>query len=111
MDSAGKVIFAKHNEIQSVFLQPSDFANVKDGDRLSVGFKELGNAEVYPQVLSHSPNGRFAVVCGDGEYIIYTALSWRNKSFGNALEFVWNNDSNEYYCFHMVPTLISHVIC
>lgn len=39
---------------------------------------------------------RFVVVCGDGEYIIYTALAWRNKSFGNALDFVWALDSNEY---------------
>jgi hypothetical protein len=37
----------------------------------------------------------FVVVCGDGEYIIYTALAWRNKSFGSALEFVWSYDSNE----------------
>lgn len=36
------------------------------------------------------------MVCGDGEYIIYTALAWRNKSFGSALEFVWALDSNEY---------------
>jgi coatomer subunit beta' len=36
------------------------------------------------------------VVCGDGEFIIYTALAWRNKSFGQALEFVWAQDSNEY---------------
>ena len=35
-------------------------------------------------------------VCGDGEYIVYTALAWRNKSFGQALEFVWSADSNEY---------------
>ncbi|KAI8022293.1 Coatomer subunit beta'-2 [Camellia lanceoleosa] len=27
--------------------------------------------------LKHNPNGRFAVVCGDGEYIMYTALAWR----------------------------------
>ena len=39
---------------------------------------------------------RFVVVCGDGEFIIYTALAWRNKSFGQALEFVWAQDSNEY---------------
>lgn len=32
------------------------------------------------------------VVCGDGEYIIYTALAWRNRSFGSALEFVWSSD-------------------
>jgi len=36
------------------------------------------------------------LLCGDGEYIIYTALAWRNKSFGNAIEFVWATDSNEY---------------
>ena len=35
-------------------------------------------------------------MCGDGEYIVYTALAWRNKSFGQALEFVWSADSNEY---------------
>lgn len=44
------------------------------------------------QSLRHNPNGRFVVVCGDGEYIIYTALAWRNRSFGSALEFVWSVD-------------------
>jgi coatomer subunit beta' len=39
---------------------------------------------------------RFVVVCGDGEYIIYTSLAWRNKSFGQGLEFAWSQDSNEY---------------
>ena len=39
---------------------------------------------------------RFVVVCGDGEYIIYTALAWRNKSFGAAEEFVWAADSSMY---------------
>jgi hypothetical protein len=28
--------------------------------------------------------------------VIYTALAWRNKSFGSALEFVWGDDSNVY---------------
>lgn len=36
------------------------------------------------------------VVCGDGEYIIYTAMALRNKSFGSAQEFVWSNDSSVY---------------
>ena len=35
-------------------------------------------------------------VVGDGEYIIYTALAWRNKSFGNGLSFAWAGDSNTY---------------
>ena len=39
---------------------------------------------------------RFVVVCGDGEYIIYTALAWRNKSFGSAQEFVWAEDAGVY---------------
>jgi len=38
---------------------------------------------------------RFVVVCGDGEYIIYTAVALRNKSFGSAQEFVWAHDSSE----------------
>src|SRR5947209_14017246 len=46
----------------------------------------------------HSPNGRFVSVCGDGEYIIYTALAWRNKAFGSALDFCWGarENSNDY---------------
>ena len=36
------------------------------------------------------------VVCGDGEYIIYTAMALRNKSFGQAQEFVWSHDSSVY---------------
>uniref|UniRef100_A0A0K2UK55 Coatomer protein complex, subunit beta 2 (Beta prime) [Xenopus laevis] n=1 Tax=Lepeophtheirus salmonis TaxID=72036 RepID=A0A0K2UK55_LEPSM len=39
---------------------------------------------------------RFVVVCGDGEYIIYTAMALRNKSFGSAQEFVWAAESSEY---------------
>lgn len=37
-------------------------------------------------------------MCGDGEYIIYTALAWRNKAFGSALDFVWagKDNSNDY---------------
>ena len=47
---------------------------------------------------------RFVVVCGDGEYIIYTALAWRNKMFGQALEFVWGADANECVQALAAPT-------
>jgi coatomer subunit beta' len=67
---------------------------VKDNEPISLPTKELGTAEVYPQTLIHSPNGRFAAICGDGEYIIYTALAWRNKAFGSALDFVWASKDN-----------------
>jgi coatomer subunit beta' len=71
---------------------------VKDNEPISLPTKELGTAEVYPQTLIHSPNGRFAAICGDGEYIIYTALAWRNKAFGQALDFVWaaKENSNDF---------------
>ncbi|KAI8354809.1 coatomer WD associated region-domain-containing protein [Mortierella sp. GBAus27b] len=96
MDSGGKIIWARHNDIQTANIKASIGDEIKDGERIVCPAKDLGNCEVYPQQLQHSPNGRFVVVCGDGEFIIYTALAWRNKSFGSGLEFVWALDSNLY---------------
>ena len=45
---------------------------------------------------SANPMNSFVTVCGDGEYIIYTALAWRNKSFGQGQGFAWAADSNTY---------------
>ncbi|KAL2012634.1 hypothetical protein VTN00DRAFT_159 [Thermoascus crustaceus] len=97
MDGSGKIVWARHNEVVSTVIKGGD-ATVKDGAPLSLPTKELGSCEVYPQTLSHSPNGRFVSVCGDGEYIIYTALAWRNKAFGQALDFAWGSkdNSNDY---------------
>ncbi|TYI89660.1 hypothetical protein E1A91_D03G070700v1 [Gossypium mustelinum] len=93
MDDSGKIIWAKHNEIQTVNIKSvGTNIEVTDGERLSLTVKELGTCDLYPQSLKHNPNGRFVVVCGDGEYIIYTALAWRNRSFGSALEFIWSPD-------------------
>eukprot|EP00624_Nannochloropsis_granulata_P000841 evm.model.NODE_13642_length_12762_cov_21.701221.2 len=61
-----------------------------DGERLSIIPRDLGSTEIFPQSLAHNCNGRFIVVCGDGEYIIYTSQALRNKSFGSALDFVWS---------------------
>ncbi|KAG4302136.1 hypothetical protein PCK1_001408 [Pneumocystis canis] len=96
MDNSGKIIWAKHNDVYSSVIKPNNDKEVKDGLRLTLIPRYLGSCEIYPQSLQHSPNGRFVVVCGDGEYIIYTALAWRNKAFGSALNFVWAYDSNEY---------------
>lgn len=75
-------------------LSTSD-TEFKDGERLPLAVKDMGSCEVYPQNVKHNSNGRFVVVCGDGEYIIYTAMALRNKAFGSALEFVWANESSE----------------
>ncbi|GFW23044.1 coatomer subunit beta' [Trichonephila clavipes] len=96
MDSSGKIIWAKHSELQQANLKAMVDADIKDGERLPLIVKDMGSCEIYPQTISHNPNGRFVVVCGDGEYIIYTAMALRNKSFGSAQEFVWALDSSEY---------------
>uniref|UniRef100_A0A8C6PA22 Coatomer subunit beta' n=1 Tax=Nothobranchius furzeri TaxID=105023 RepID=A0A8C6PA22_NOTFU len=96
MDTNGKIIWAKHSEIQQANLKAMGDAEIKDGERLPLAVKDMGSCEIYPQTIQHNPNGRFVVVCGDGEYIIYTAMALRNKSFGSAQEFVWAHDSSEY---------------
>lgn len=105
MDSNGKLTWARHNEIMSGNVKqlfeeeevssPGAAPPIKDGHRLMLPAKELGHCELYPQTLTHSPSGRFVAVCGDGEWIIYTALAWRNKTFGKGLELVWS-PSNDY---------------
>lgn len=67
-----------------------------DGERLPLSIKDMGPCEIYPQTLQHSSNGRFVVACGDGEYIILTAIGLRNKAFGSGLEFVWGADPAVY---------------
>ncbi|KAH7373640.1 hypothetical protein KP509_17G066500 [Ceratopteris richardii] len=89
MDNNGKIIWAKHNEIQTVNIKLVGLDEIAGGERLPLAVKDLGSCDLYPQSLKHNLNGRFVVVCGDGEYTIYTALAWRNRTFGSALEFVW----------------------
>ncbi|EZA57396.1 coatomer subunit beta' [Ooceraea biroi] len=96
MDSlGGKIVWARHSEIQQVNLKALG-EEAQDGERLPLAVKDMGACEIYPQTLQHNPNGRFLVVCGDGEYIIYTSMALRNKAFGQASEFVWAADSSQY---------------
>ncbi|KAF3988682.1 hypothetical protein FT663_02083 [Candidozyma haemuli var. vulneris] len=90
MDNNGKLIYAKNSEVYSSVIKPTSTDGLKDGETLPIQQKELGTVEIYPQTLAHSPNGRYAAVCGDGEYLVYTALAWRSKAFGKALDFAWN---------------------
>ncbi|VDM53336.1 unnamed protein product [Angiostrongylus costaricensis] len=99
MDQSGKILWARHSEIQQANLKTLDAEAseaIQDGERLPLSVKDLGACEIYPQTLSHSSNGRFVVACGDGEYIVYTAMALRNKDFGQALEFVWASDPNMF---------------
>lgn len=66
MDGSGKLIWARQNEVVSAVIKGGD-ASVKDGEPILLPTKDLGSSEIYPQILSHSPNGRFVACCGDGE--------------------------------------------
>jgi coatomer subunit beta' len=97
MDPSGKLIYTRNHDVLSGTLQMiSDEASLSDGARIPLSVKEIGSTEIFAQSLVHSPNGRFVTVVGDGEYITYTALAWRNKSFGNGVSFAWAPDSNTY---------------
>ena len=98
MDPSGKLIYTRNTDVLSANLQvrQEDIEGHTDGARLVLSIKELGTTEVFAASISHSPNGRFVTVVGDGEYIVYTALAWRNKAFGNGTSFAWAGDSNTY---------------
>jgi coatomer subunit beta' len=120
MDSNGKVVWARHNEVltgsvkaspgggredsagaasgsaDSPALSGAGHESARDGEVTVLATKELGRTEIYPKFLRHDPTGRFVVVCGDGEHVIYTALAWRNKSYGPAVDFVWGDASAAY---------------
>ncbi len=58
MDTSGKIVWARHSEIQQANLKTKLDPDVKDGERLSLSVKDMGSCEVYPQTIAHNPNGR-----------------------------------------------------
>ncbi|KAF8733449.1 hypothetical protein AX14_003844 [Amanita brunnescens Koide BX004] len=98
MDPSGKLIYTRSQDVLSFNFQTLQDGTTppSDGARIPISSKDIGSTEIFPTLLLHSPNGRFVTVVGDGEYIIYTALAWRNKAFGNGSSFAWAPDSNTY---------------
>ena len=59
MDSSGKLVWAKHSEIQQANIKTIvDQSEIKDGERLTLSVKDMGSCEIFPQTISHNPNGR-----------------------------------------------------
>ena len=108
MDSTGKIVWAKNNEIQTTTVKAvaSTGEGMPDGERLPVVPRDLGACELYPQTLKHNCNGRFVAVCGDGEFIIYTAQALRNKAFGQALDFAWSGSGTGDYAIRESPSRV-----
>lgn len=109
MDSTGKVVWATNNEIKTASIRGvagSGDEALPDGERLPVVPRDLGACELFPQMLKHNCNGRFISVCGDGEFIIYTAQALRNKAFGQALDFVWSGSGTGDYAIRESVNMI-----
>lgn len=98
LDPVGKLVYCggkgSATDVFSAIIRGTE--EVEEGGALPLQSKELGSIDVFPQSLKHSPNGRFVTVVGDDEYIVYTALAWRNKAFGKCHDFAWGPDSNSY---------------
>ncbi|KAG0715759.1 Coatomer subunit beta' [Chionoecetes opilio] len=58
MDVSGKIVWAKHSEIQQANLKAMGEAEYQDGERLPLAVKDLGACDIYPQTIAHNPNGR-----------------------------------------------------
>jgi coatomer subunit beta' len=95
MDASGKMVVARHHAILQLHAEMSSAEAWVDGEAVPVSAKDLGSCELYPTALSHSSNGRFVAVVGDGEYLVTTALSFRHKAFGPGLGFAWSSDASE----------------
>jgi coatomer subunit beta' len=112
MDTTGKVVWASNNEIKTASIRGvastggEDDEGLPDGERLPIIPRDLGACELYPQMLKHNCNGRFVAVCGDGEFIIYTAQALRNKAFGQALDFVWSGSGTGDYAIRESTNLV-----
>ena len=93
----GKLIWANGVDIQTVNLKQLDQAQLpEEGESINsiLSVKDMGACELFPQALAHHPSGRLFAVCGDGEYVIYTAQALRNKSFGKAIGFAWSPEGH-----------------
>jgi coatomer subunit beta' len=95
MDRKGKIIWALNNDIQQLAIKEPKEGGV-DGEKIALPSKDLGTSDVYPQQMMHDPKGRFVAVCGEGEFVIYAAVSWRSKTYGNAEEIVWGTQSGTF---------------
>lgn len=90
MDQSGKIVWVRHLEAFSASVRGPAAG---DGE-LALAKKDLGSVEVQPSTLAHSPDGRYVALVGDGEYVVYTALAWRQKHFGAAQDFCWGPDAS-----------------
>jgi hypothetical protein len=69
MDTSGKIIWARHNEVQTVNIKSlgADY-ELTDGERLPLATKDLGACDLYPQVGDSS---LLPVCCVVSHFVLY----------------------------------------
>lgn len=98
LDTNSKLVWAQGHDIKVMSVKGlAKEQDIQDGEKIPLSARDLGSCEVYPQMIQHNSNGSFLVICGDGEYIIYTSQALRNKAFGSALDFVWSSQGTGDY--------------
>ena len=96
MDPSGNLVYTRGSDVLTSTLQTAVEGATPEGARIPLPSRELGPAEIYANAIVQSSNGRFVTVVGDGEYVIYTSLAWRNKALGPGDSFTWGDDSNTH---------------
>ena len=104
MDVNGKILISNNNEILRMEIKNLD-KSIPDGEAIPLQSKEVGSCESMPQKIIHGHAGQYIAVLTDSEYTINSALAWRPKAFGQALAFVWGNESGSYAILENPTTL------
>ncbi|OAF70261.1 hypothetical protein A3Q56_01977 [Intoshia linei] len=58
MDSNGKVVCCKNNDILQSHIKVSDSTKFEDGQLVDLSSKNIGTCEIYPHFFKHNSNGR-----------------------------------------------------
>lgn len=98
--ASGKMILVQgvsQNEVVQLNLRGAASAGSADGERLSAQPKEMGTSESPIRMVRHDPAGRFvAALLSSDEWVVYTAIAWRSKAFGQGSYFAWGPESGTF---------------
>jgi coatomer subunit beta' len=98
-----KIFWIKDSQVLSSTF---DISNVG----LTLSQKDLGSCEL-PLITAFdtSPTGRYlSVVSGSGDYVIYSSLGFRSKTFGKGFQIAWDLKSDKFAVLGNVGDVIIH---
>jgi coatomer subunit beta' len=90
---SGKLLWSSNSEVFSANLKAVVTKNLKDFEAVDFPAKELGNLDIFPTALAHSPGGQLVSFHDGAEYAIYKALNFKLVLFGQAQSFVWGTEN------------------